>query len=334
MKYFEAPVPGGKISAEALRNVYDEVRRGTNFSVENGTLTKGVGGAQLNIEKREDVWARITAVGTTGYEGRYSWEQVEINAMGSGWVLSASGAMGAFQTNPAIESSFSTSIGIGKVVRLSGPFSGYLIGDEIPDFYIFSNSGGGGPENCPRVSNVTCTANMLVVTYQLACEVVPEPELQGNCPVGAPVGSILMWTQEPIPTGWLECNGGTFDPLDYPELFDLYGNNNLPDLRSAFIRGRGASAGALNPFGASNYPFKTARPSGASPFTTNTVADHTHSNGTGSAINTGGGGSTLSGYQQGTTGAAGSHSHTITSGGDNETVPEHRVLIYIVKGAT
>lgn len=206
--------------------------------------------------------------------------------------------------------------------------------DGMSVMEFIKSGGGGGPENCPRVSNVTCTANMLVVTYQLVCEEVPEPELQGNCPVGAPVGSILMWTQEPIPTGWLECNGGTFDPLDYPELFDLYGNNNLPDLRSAFIRGRGASAGALNPFGASNYPFKTARPSGASPFTTNTVADHTHSNGTGSAINTGGGGSTLSGYQQGTTGAAGTHSHTITTGGDNETVPEHRVLIYIVKGAT
>ena len=206
--------------------------------------------------------------------------------------------------------------------------------DGMSVMEFIKSGGGGGPENCPRVSNVTCTANMLVVTYQLVCEEVPEPELQGNCPVGAPVGSILMWTQEPIPTGWLECNGGTFDPLVYPELFDLYGNNNLPDLRSAFIRGRGASAGALNPFGASNYPFKTARPSGASPFTTNTVADHTHSNGTGSAINEGGGGSTLSGYQQGTTGAAGTHSHTITSGGDNETVPEHRVLIYIVKGAT
>ena len=144
--------------------------------------------------------------------------------------------------------------------------------DGMSVMEFIKSGGGGGPENCPRVSNVTCTANMLVVTYQLVCEEVPEPELQGNCPVGAPVGSILMWTQEPIPTGWLECNGGTFDPLDYPELFDLYGNNNLPDLRSAFIRGRGASAGALNPFGASNYPFKTARPSGASPFTTNTVA--------------------------------------------------------------
>ena len=206
--------------------------------------------------------------------------------------------------------------------------------DGMSVMEFIKSGGGGGPENCPRVSNVTCTANMLVVTYQLVCEEVPEPELQGNCPVGAPVGSILIWTQEPIPTGWLECNGGTFDPLDYPELFDLYGNNNLPDLRSAFIRGRGATADPLNPFGASNYPFKTARPSGISPFTTNTVADHTHSNGTGSAINTGGGGSTLSGYQQGTTGAAGTHSHTITTGGDNETVPEHRVLIYIVKGAT
>ncbi len=199
--------------------------------------------------------------------------------------------------------------------------------------------GGGtvaGPENCPRVSNVTCVANMLVATYQLACETVSEPELLGTCPKGAPVGSIVMWAKEPLPTGWLECNGAEFDATEYPELFDLYGDNITPNLNGMFVRARGGNAGALNPFNTAGsalstqpYGWKTAAP--RTPFTVSTAPNHTHTNAPGSAINQGGGGTNLSGYDNtGTTSAAGTHTHTVT-GGDNETVPDHRVLLYIVK---
>lgn len=229
-------------------------------------------------------------------------------------------------------------LGNGNVyIKSNGSWTGPVTNLKGQDGSNGSNGSNGSdgkdcvPQDCPRVSNVTCTANMLVVTYKISCETGEEPGVTGNCPQGTPVGSIIMWAKEPIPDGWLECNGGTFDATQYPALFDLYGNNKLPDLRSAFVRGRGQNAGALNAFSTSNYPYKTAAP--ANSFTLSTAAEHTHSNAPGAAINAGGGGTDLSGYDNtGTTGAGGAHTHTITGGGDTETVPEHRVLIYIVKG--
>ncbi|WP_236614452.1 phage tail protein, partial [Dickeya poaceiphila] len=49
------------------------------------------------------------------------------------------------------------------------------------------------------------------------------------------------------PTGWLKCNGQTFDKNRYPRLAQLYPSGTLPDLRGEFIRGwddgRGVDAG-------------------------------------------------------------------------------------------
>lgn len=138
MKYFDAPVPGGKISAENLKNIYDEVRRSENFTVEGATLHKGVGGSQLNIEQKKEFWGRITDVGTGG---RYSWEQVEPNASGTGWLTSESQAKGSYTYNPAIEAGLSTSVAVGTIVRLSGPFLGYAVSDNTPEFYVFQSGG-------------------------------------------------------------------------------------------------------------------------------------------------------------------------------------------------
>lgn len=319
------------------------------MSEEEVPLMRGGNGVKMDFDGRSISFssdepnffiARITAQG--GCSGTpayiYAWEEMVPAGNGITYQVKPNGRSGSLTKYPAFELN-NTAVPNSKIVFMrersyaSGAFTcpTYTGADLNTPVYDFIYGGGGGPENCPRVSNVTCTANMLVVTYQLACEETTAPELQGNCPVGAPVGSILMWTQEPIPTGWLECNGSTFNAVDYPELFDLYGNNILPDLRSAFIRGRGPAAGTLNAFG-TIYPYKTGAP--VTPFTVSTAPDHTHPTAPGSAINTGGGGTTLSGYtNSGTTGAGGSHTHTIT-GGDTETVPAHKVLIYIVKAAT
>ena len=138
MKYFDAPVPGGKISAENLKNIYNEVRRGNNFTVEGATLHDGVGGSQLNVEQKKEFWGRITGDGTGG---RYSWEQVEPNADGTGWITSESQFTGSSTYNPAIEAGLSASVAIGTVVRLSGPFYGYAVSDNTPEFYIFQSAG-------------------------------------------------------------------------------------------------------------------------------------------------------------------------------------------------
>jgi microcystin-dependent protein len=57
-----------------------------------------------------------------------------------------------------------------------------------------------------------------------------------------PVGTIVIWSKEDIPMGWLEVNGQ--DITEHEELSNIYGNN-LPDLRGRFVRGFGGNSGAL-----------------------------------------------------------------------------------------
>lgn len=52
-----------------------------------------------------------------------------------------------------------------------------------------------------------------------------------------PVGIPQPWPSATIPTGWLACNGQTFDKNKYPLLAKAYPSGVLPDLRGQFIRG-------------------------------------------------------------------------------------------------
>ena len=90
--------------------------------------------------------------------------------------------------------------------------------------------------DCPKVSSVQCTSGMLVVTYQLGCEATTDPE--ELCPTTGPVGSILLWSKSTIPSGWLECNGTTYNTTTYPALFSVLGTNVLPDLKGRFVLSR------------------------------------------------------------------------------------------------
>lgn len=62
-----------------------------------------------------------------------------------------------------------------------------------------------------------------------------------------PVGVPVPWPSATPPTGWLKCNGATFDKMRYPHLATAYPSGKLPDLRGEFIRGwddgRGIDAG-------------------------------------------------------------------------------------------
>lgn len=53
----------------------------------------------------------------------------------------------------------------------------------------------------------------------------------------APVGIPYPWPTASAPTGWLKCNGSTFDKAKYPLLAVAYPSGKLPDLRGEFIRG-------------------------------------------------------------------------------------------------
>lgn len=113
--------------------------------------------------------------------------------------------------------------------------------------YEFFKGGGGASGDCPRVSGVTCTAGMLVTTYQLNCDDVEDP---GHvCTSGGPIGSIVLWSKSTIPTGWLECNGTTFNSTTYPDLFTVLGGNTLPDLKGRFVLSRNDPSLPLNTTG-------------------------------------------------------------------------------------
>ncbi|MBA0215759.1 tail fiber protein [Pectobacterium brasiliense] len=47
----------------------------------------------------------------------------------------------------------------------------------------------------------------------------------------------MPWPQTTAPSGWLKCNGQTFDKNIYPKLAQIYPAGILPDLRGEFIRG-------------------------------------------------------------------------------------------------
>ncbi|MEQ9881285.1 phage tail protein, partial [Pectobacterium brasiliense] len=51
------------------------------------------------------------------------------------------------------------------------------------------------------------------------------------------VGIPMPWPQATAPSGWLKCNGQTFDKNVYPLLAQAYPAGVLPDLRGEFIRG-------------------------------------------------------------------------------------------------
>ncbi|EFE97103.1 phage tail protein [Serratia odorifera] len=53
----------------------------------------------------------------------------------------------------------------------------------------------------------------------------------------APIGIPQPWPTATAPTGWLKCNGATFDKAKYPLLAVAYPDGKLPDLRGEFIRG-------------------------------------------------------------------------------------------------
>ncbi|MDE9554650.1 phage tail protein [Xenorhabdus bovienii] len=55
----------------------------------------------------------------------------------------------------------------------------------------------------------------------------------GSVPVGVP----LPWSQANPPSGYLVCNGQSFNKSTYPKLGLAYPSGKLPDLRGEFIRG-------------------------------------------------------------------------------------------------
>jgi microcystin-dependent protein len=52
-----------------------------------------------------------------------------------------------------------------------------------------------------------------------------------------PIGAIMMWPTATPPSGWLICDGGTFNTTAYPELNTVLGGNTKPNFRGRFALG-------------------------------------------------------------------------------------------------
>jgi microcystin-dependent protein len=159
-----------------------------------------------------------------------------------------------------------------------------------------------------------------------------------------------------IPYGWFPCDGRALKSVDYPALFAIigttYGNGssgagagggtdfNLPNLNGQFIRGANEGRFGSGHTVGTVQEFSTAAPnnqlnigstssSGQHSHPTISVSHILHSNtskpfGHSSSVN-------LVGYTP-TTESDGSHFHTGTLlGGDTETHPRYRALIYCIK---
>ena len=181
--------------------------------------------------------------------------------------------------------------------------------------------------------------------------------------VGCPIGSMMAWLTDTTPVGWLKCDGQVIDRTQYPELFALLGAN-VPDFRGSFLRGAGLNGngtwGSATRAVKSSQEYKTARPTGTTPFGTNLYGAHNHGilafENEDSEIFARYGNKTANDYPgvtnkkedvltEGTSNAAdgnewqvgtttdGNHLHTITTGGDDETVPRNYAVHWIVKAS-
>lgn len=52
-----------------------------------------------------------------------------------------------------------------------------------------------------------------------------------------PTGSIIWFSGKNAPNGFLICDGSSFEPSTYKELYSVLGVSNLPDLIGKFIKG-------------------------------------------------------------------------------------------------
>jgi microcystin-dependent protein len=156
-----------------------------------------------------------------------------------------------------------------------------------------------------------------------------ESDLDAITAMIAPIGSILMWPTGTAPTGWLICNGSTFNATTYPELNALLGGNTLPDLRDRVPVGVSGTKAELSTGGAASVTLSSANlPSHSHTFsgTSSSAGGHSHSlnslmktnNAAGSGASDNGGNSTVqgtttgrfSGGQDGSTDSVANHTHT------------------------
>lgn len=179
---------------------------------------------------------------------------------------------------------------------------------------------------------------------------------------GIPAGVIFPYGGATAPAGWLLCDGTSYLRADYPALFTAISTAfgtadgthfNVPDFRGRFLRGVDGGQ-ARDPDRASRTAMATGGATGDNIGSVQAEAFKSHNHGT----NTGSGGSHDHEYQgyaspptndlyqptwalarnsasnpgsMGKVAASGTHTHTVTSDGGNESRPINANVNYIIK---
>ena len=84
---------------------------------------------------------------------------------------------------------------------------------------------------------VLFSVNAHAFTLNDATSFDPVPVQVQAASIGVPVGTVIIWTKEEIPEGWLECNGQPVPDI-YPDLKALM--PTVPNYQGMFLRGAGS----------------------------------------------------------------------------------------------
>jgi microcystin-dependent protein len=90
--------------------------------------------------------------------------------------------------------------------------------------------------------------------------------------VGVPIGTIQMWATATPPTGWIICDGSTFNSATYPELAAVLGSTTLPNFNGRMPLGVGNSGEN----GATNHTLSSTGGEETHQLTTNEMPNHSH----------------------------------------------------------
>ncbi len=63
----------------------------------------------------------------------------------------------------------------------------------------------------------------------------PQPVVVSAADNSVPIGTVIIWTKEKIPDGWLECNGQPVNEALYPDLYRLM--PIVPNYQGRFLQG-------------------------------------------------------------------------------------------------
>lgn len=174
-----------------------------------------------------------------------------------------------------------------------------------------------------------------VTTDQIAAGAVTLDDIVASVKQAlCPVGTILTYSGDNAPDGWLMCRGETVSRETYSALYAVVGNRfgygdssttfHLPDFRGVFLRGRDAGRG-MDPeyYSRSTYYSGGATGDAVGSFQSDAFASHSHN------YSTYGGWNAIP-YEPGSYPFPG-HSATTSSTGGSETRPRNVYVNYIIK---